>query len=261
MKKYFLLLLIFISTLNFSFKREDINVFSKEMNKNIPVTVVLPDSYNKDKKYSVIYTLHGWSGSNKNFVEKTPIGELADKYNVIYVSPDGNYDSWYIDSNIVKTSKYSIFIYKELVENIDKMYSTIPESTHRAITGLSMGGFGAFYIGINNQKIFGNIGSMSGGLIPEDYKGNWGITKFINSNWEEYNIDSIAHKLIFSKTNIIFDCGVDDFFIGVNRKVHEKLLELNINHDYSERPGSHNWTYWTNSIKYQTMFFVENFNK
>lgn len=261
MKKYLLLLLVFISTLGFSFKREDIKIFSKEMNKEVPVTVVLPDSYNKDKKYSVIYTLHGWSGSNKNFVEKTPIGELADKYSVIFVSPDGNYDSWYVDSEVVKESKYASFIAKDLVEGIDSMYSTSPESKHRAITGLSMGGYGAFYIGLNNQKVFGNIGSMSGGLIPEAYKGNWGISKYINANWENYNIDSLAHKLLFTKTNIIFDCGVDDFFIEVNRAVHNKLLALNINHDYAERPGMHNWTYWGNSIKYQTMFFVENFNK
>lgn len=260
MRKLLLLVLMFFVTLSYSFKREDIKVFSKEMNKEVPVTVILPDSYNKNNKYSVIYTLHGWSGSNKNFVEKTPVGELADKYGVIYVSPDGNYDSWYVDSKVEKNSKYMSFISKELIENIDNKYSTIKESKNRAITGLSMGGYGVFYIGIHNQKVFGNIGSMSGGLIPEEYKENWGISKYINSNWDEYNIDKIAHKLLFTKTNIIFDCGVDDFFIEVNRKVHKKLLDLNINHDYAERPGAHNWNYWGNSIKYQTMFFVQNFN-
>ncbi|WP_064610007.1 alpha/beta hydrolase [Streptobacillus moniliformis] len=261
MKKYLLIFLTFITTFTYSFKREDIKIFSKLMNKMIPVTVILPDGYSNDKKYSVIYTLHGWSGNNKNFPEKTPIGELSDKYNVIFISPDGNYDSWYVDSEVIKKSKYSTFISKELVENIDNKYSTIKEAKNRAITGLSMGGYGAFFIGINNVNIFGNIGSMSGGLIPEDFKGNWGISKVINSNWEEYNIDSLVHKLLFTKTNIIFDCGVDDFFIESNRKVHQKLLSLNINHDYIERAGAHTWAYWSNSIKYQTLFFVENFNK
>lgn len=261
MKKLILINLMFFVTLSYSFKREDIKIFSKQMNKDIPVTVILPDNYNENNKYSVIYTLHGYSGSNKNFIEKTPIGMLADKYDIIYVSPDANYDSWYVDSNLIKDSKYMTFISKELIENIDMKYKTISNAKNRAITGLSMGGYGAFYIGLHNQNVFGNIGSMSGGLIPEEYKGNWGISKYINSNWDEYNIDKLAHKLLATKTNIIFDCGVDDFFIEANRKVHKKLLDLKIKHDYIERDGAHNWNYWSNSIKYQTLFFVDNFKK
>lgn len=261
MKKYLLILLVFLVTLGFSFKREDIKIFSEKMNKEIPATIIIPDSYNNNEKYSVIYALHGWSGSNKNFVEKTNVGNLADEYNIIYVCPDANYDSWYVDSEVIKDSMYNTFISQELVKYIDENYSTKTDRKNRAITGLSMGGYGAFYIGINNSKIFGNIGSMSGGLIPEEFKKNWSIEKYINNNWDNYNIDDIVHKLLFTKTNIIFDCGVDDFFIEVNRKVHKKLLDLNIKHDYIERDGEHNWSYWSNSIDYQTKFFVNNFNK
>lgn len=78
-------------------------VYSQAMNKNIPVTIVLPEGYASSNKYSTIYTLHGWSGNNRNYPEKTGLGELADQYNVIYVSPDGNYDSWYVDSELKKT--------------------------------------------------------------------------------------------------------------------------------------------------------------
>lgn len=124
-----------------------------------------------------------------------------------------------------------------------------------------MGGFGAFYIGIKNQGIFGNIGSMSGGMHPEEYKGNWWIGKVFDSNWKEYNIEDIAHQLIGTKSNIIIDYGVDDFFIEPNRKLHKKFLDLNIKHEYIERPGVHSWDYWNNSIKYQTFFFSQKFNK
>jgi len=173
---------------------------------------------------------------------------LSDQYGIIYVSPDGNYDSWYVDSNLKKESKYYTFVSKELVDYIDSNFSTYKAKEHRAITGLSMGGFGAFYIGIKNQDVFGNIGSMSGGMNPEQYKGNWGIEKVINSDWNEYNIKDIAHKLIGTKSNLIIDCGVDDFFIelpigkigddlrrielseengGKSAKTHIKVLERN----------------------------------
>ena len=100
------------------------------MKKDIPVTVILPDGYSKDKSYNTIYVLHGWSGSNKNYPEKTSIKKLSDQYNIIYVSPDGNYDSWYVDSNLKKESKYYTFVSKELVDYVDSNFSTYKTKEH-----------------------------------------------------------------------------------------------------------------------------------
>jgi enterochelin esterase-like enzyme len=54
---------------------------------------------------------------------------------------------------------------------------------------------------------------------------------------------------------------VDDFFLPVNRALHEKLLQLKINHDYIERPGGHAYTYWSGNIDYQILFFKKFFDK
>jgi enterochelin esterase-like enzyme len=72
-------------------------------------------------------------------------------------------------------------------------------------------------------------------------------------------------KQIESLTNnqlaIIIDCGVDDFFLTVNRALHEKLLQLKINHDYIERPGGHSSAYWSGNIDYQILYFKKFFEK
>ena len=60
---------------------------------------------------------------------------------------------------------------------------------------------------------------------------------------------------------IIIDCGVDDFFLEVNRRTHQALLTRNIKHDYIERPGGHNHAYWNNSIDYQLLFFHKYFSR
>lgn len=211
MKKIFILLLIGMISMAYTEKNE--KVYSKSLNKDMDVTLTLPSSYEKGKDYPVIYTLNGWSGNNRNFPDKMNIGELSDKYDIIYVSPDGGYDTWYISNEN--------FISNELIKYIDGKYKTDKKREKRAITGLSMGGFGAFYLGIKHKDIFGNIGSMSGGVNPQEYKYNWGIMKTINSNWEDYNIKDIAHSLLGSKTNIIFDCGISDFFIEPNRELHK----------------------------------------
>ena len=70
---------------------------------------------------------------------------------------------------------------------------------------------------------------------------------------------NLVDSLQNGELKIIFDCGVNDFFIEVNRNLHQKLLERKIDHDYAERPGEHNWNYWNNSIKYQMLFFRQFF--
>jgi enterochelin esterase-like enzyme len=70
---------------------------------------------------------------------------------------------------------------------------------------------------------------------------------------------NLVHKLHGDNLKLIFDCGVDDFFLDVNKKLHKKLIEKNIPHDYIERPGGHTWEYWANALKYQLLFFNDFF--
>lgn len=60
---------------------------------------------------------------------------------------------------------------------------------------------------------------------------------------------------------MIIDCGVDDFFMNVNRDLHAKMLTRKINHDYIERPGEHNLNYWENALKFQLLFFSNFFSQ
>lgn len=60
---------------------------------------------------------------------------------------------------------------------------------------------------------------------------------------------------------IIVDCGEDDFFLNVNKDLHNRLLERKIDHDFITRPGGHTGQYWNNSIDYQILFFDKFFKK
>ncbi|MBC7866703.1 MAG: hypothetical protein H7X88_04130 [Gloeobacteraceae cyanobacterium ES-bin-316] len=54
---------------------------------------------------------------------------------------------------------------------------------------------------------------------------------------------------------IIIDCGTEDFIIEMSRAVHNKMLALKVPHDYTERPGKHDWYYWRTAVQYQLLFF------
>lgn len=249
-----------------SFETKQVALPSAAMGKTSNATVILPDSYAKSgSRLPTVYVLHGWSGNDGDWAAKTRIGKLADQHQMILVMPDGAYDKWYIDSPIVAGSKYETYVGKEVVEFIDRNYRTIARKEARAITGLSMGGFGALNIAVNNPATFGAAGSLSGGVDPRDFAKNWGLEAVFGDRvrnadyWNEKAIVSNVHRFIFSGIDLAIDCGVDDFFIDSNRALHQRLLDLRIAHDYSERPGGHTWEYWDNAIRYQALFFADGF--
>lgn len=228
-----------------------LSTHSQSMNKDIPVVVITPAGYSENTSYPVLYLLHGYSGNENDWINKIPeIKNYADLYQFIIVCPDGAYSSWYFDSPVDENWKYETYIAKELVEWVDKSFSTIQSRKGRAITGLSMGGHGSFYLAFRNQDVYGAAGSMSGGVDIRPFPNNWEISKKLGdyasnkTNWEENSVINLVYKLTPGSLQIIFDCGVSDFFYGVNCRLHEKLMERNIPHDFTVRPGAHNWEYW-----------------
>ena len=248
---------------------DTVMVFSVSMNKTIPNIIILPDNYSTQKEnFPVLYLLHGAGGGYADWVKNVPkIKVYADTYNMIIVCPDGGRTSWYFDSPIDKNMNYETYISQELVSVIDKRYNTVAKKSGRAITGLSMGGHGAFYLAFKHQDIWGAAGSMSGGVDIRPFPNNWDLSKRLGEysnypqHWEENTVINMVHKLKANSLKLIFDCGINDFFYDANRRLHQKLLERNISHEYIERPGKHNWEYWSNSIKYQLLFFNDYFKR
>jgi len=245
--------------------------YSDAMHKNIKAVVVKPGDYSVDKKFPVVYLLHGYSGNyadwTKNDPDKTSIQQLCDRYDVLIVCADGNFSSWYLDSPVDPAWKYETYVATELVNYIDGHYSTIKDRSGRAITGLSMGGHGALFLAFRHQDVFGACGSMSGGVDIRPFPDNWDIAKRLGKysdfpdRWAAYSVVNMVDLLKPNSLAITFDCGSSDFFYQVNKNLHDKLLAANIPHDFTVRPGGHTWEYWGNSINYQMLFFSRFFDK
>ena len=268
-KHFFLLILIQYSICCLGGSVDTVVTFSNSMHKPIPCVVIKPDNYTKEKqcKFPNVYLLHGYAGSYNNWIKRTPeLKQYADAYQLIIVCPDGGYSSWYFDSPIDSNFKYETYVSKELVECIDKKYRTLNDKNHRAITGLSMGGHGGLFLGLRHSDIFGAAGSISGGVNLWDSKNKFDIIKRIGDTvsnkkiWHDWSIIHLIETYAITYPKIIIDCGVKDIFIQSNRQLHEKMLSLNILHDYIERPGEHNWDYWRNAIPYQLLFFKRFFD-
>ncbi|MEO5998989.1 MAG: alpha/beta hydrolase family protein [Chitinophagaceae bacterium] len=248
---------------------DTISIYSNSMKKNISCVVITPDSYKKSRHlFPVVYLLHGYSGSYNQWIKIAPqLKNKVDELQIMIVCPDGGYSSWYFDSPVDSSFRYETFVSREVKDYVDKNYHSIADSKHRAISGLSMGGHGGLYLGIRHRDVYGAAGSIGGILDIRPFPNNWDLKKRLGDsicckqNWENNTVINLINNLKNGELSISFDCGLQDVFIPGNRILHEKLVEMKIDHDYVERPGAHNYPYAKNSIDYQLLFFKKFFER
>ncbi|HHX4059814.1 MAG: alpha/beta hydrolase [Burkholderia contaminans] len=270
-RAFWLILLLAISGPALAFHSRVVAIPSAAMNETLKATVVLPDAYARGARdgdrYPVVYLLHGSGGDHTDWTSNTHIAALADRYHVILVMPDGGHESWYIDSPFDSGSRYETFIGDEVVSYIDLHFRTIAMQRARAITGLSMGGFGALRIALDRPDTFGAVGSISGAVDPRCCSDEPGIAHVFGdpdrhpSFWNRNVIVASASAFVRAHLDLTIDCGRDDALVGSNRTLHERLVALGVPHDYAERPGGHTWDYWANAIRYQMRFFATSFQQ
>ena len=251
----------------FAARVDTVSIYSKAMQKEFKCVVIVPDDTGNTSKWPVVYLLHGYSGNYSNWITKVPaLKRYADEYRLMIVCPDGGYSSWYLDSPIDPAMRYETYIAVEVPAYIDKHFPTIGDRSGRAITGLSMGGHGGLFLGFRHAGYFGACGSMSGGVNLYATRNKFDLIKRVGdtsnngSNWKKFSVMSAVEQYPEDSLAIIFDCGTEDFFYEDNHALHDKLLRLKIPHEYIERPGKHDWKYWSNSVQYQLLFFSNYFN-
>jgi len=179
MKKLLILITIHLSLVSFAQtgKVVSFTINSKALQNNggedpnRKVSVYLPPNYDAStQRYPVIYYLHGFMGKDNIFPQMQKVlDEGISRQKIkpfIFVQAD-QYTlfegSFYSNSSL--TGNWDEFESKELVEYMDKNYRTIPTRDSRGIAGHSMGGYGAFKIGMLHPEVFSSIYALSPGLL------------------------------------------------------------------------------------------------
>jgi S-formylglutathione hydrolase FrmB len=235
---------------------------SASMERSYKATIVLPDSYRTGKlRYPVLYLLHGFSQDHRVWSRLVPLKRYADRYQILFVCPDGDYDSWYIDSPLKKRSGFETYIAREVPEFIDNTYRTVSSRRGRALVGSSMGGHGALTILAKHPDRFAGAGSISGIMDLTEFPGKWGIPQVLGAFdrnreiWKRLSFVGLYDRLARTDAGIVLDCGTSDFALPGNRRAHQLLLEAGIAHQYHERPGDHTPAYVASAFEYHLLYF------
>lgn len=158
-------------------KLERITVHAKSLEGNLEgdsadrdVFVYLPPSYARDtnRRYPVVYTLHGYGLHAQQWVGFANVGGLERglaagiSKEMILVAPDAftlHNGSFYSSSKT--TGDWETFIADELVKYIDSHYRTLADRDSRGLAGHSMGGYGTWRIGMKHPGVFSVLYPMS----------------------------------------------------------------------------------------------------
>jgi len=247
---------------------QNLKLNSKLMAREMPYRVILPTDYkNSNEKtfYPTLYLLHGLTGHFDNWADKTKLTDYAARYNYIIVMPEGA-NGWYTDSATVPNDRYETYVSQELIPEIDKKFRTVADRKHRAVAGLSMGGYGSIKFGLKNQEMFSLVGSFSGALgagswTEKELGARGFIAKSIMSVYgaaesetrKQNDIFKIVKEMPNEKIKnlpfVYLDCGTEDFLINSNRDFAALLLEKKIRHEFRQLPGAHDWKFWDAQVQ------------
>lgn len=237
---------------------------SKLMAREMPYRIIFPVNYNRNtqKRFPVIYLLHGRVGHFNDWTDKAETVKHAAHYDFIIVMPEGGSDGWYSDSVIKPNEKYESYLIQELISEIDGKYRTLADRQNRIIAGLSMGGYGALKFGLKYPDKFILAGSFSGALdsvfrtekyahLIQSVKGVFGEND--NPARQENNIFRIVEESTPEKIKsfpfLFIDCGTEDHQFQSNRDFGALLLDKKVPHEYRQIPGAHTWTFWDTEIQ------------
>ena len=140
------------------------------------VYVVTPPGYDEhpDKRYPVVYFLHGFFATPQMYQDMLKLGEAVDGAaaagnDVIVVMPDGHskYGGGFY-SNSVTTGNYEAMVGEDLIAWVDGKYRTLAKREARGLSGHSMGGYGTWRIAMKYPDLFDSIYVMSACcLVPQ----------------------------------------------------------------------------------------------
>ena len=246
-----------------------VHFFSDSLNEQRAFNLILPLDYeNSTGRYPVLYLLHGYTGDNSNWTLLTNLSGYAGRYRLIIVMPDGS-NGWYVNSATDPKAKFEDYIIKDIIPYVEKHYRTIPLRRARAIGGLSMGGYGAMFLGLKHPDLFAAVGALSGapdvahhGLPPDapnatekerkqkvEIMSHFGAPGTATA--KERDPFEIVPKVPREQMPTLYIAeGGEDFLIKGNREFVAKLAGLKIPYEYREiSPREHTWDFWDEQIR------------
>jgi putative tributyrin esterase len=248
--------------------------FTLKSNTEIRVTIPTPegneqitnsrvtDHYRYEEGLPVVYLLHGAYGDNASWTRFSNIERYAQENCICTVMASAG-NTFY--QNMAHGERYFDFFTEELPGYVRSLFPVSKKREDTFVAGFSMGGYGAWYLGLKRPDLYAKAASMSGALdIAGLYESQKNSTEEYPFRWD--NLFENPEKLSGSDRDL-FElyrrcrekgtvpelyqaCGTGDFLYGMNVKARDRMRSLGADITYEEGPGCHDWNFWDEHIQH-----------
>lgn len=226
------------------------------------MSVILPETKcaREGGRWPTLYLLHGLSDDHTAWERRTSIERYASRMGLAIVMPEV-YRSFYTDMK--HGGRYWTFISEELPTLCENMFLLSDKREDRFAAGLSMGGYGAFKLGLRLPERYAAVASLSGAVdlfygadVDEKEDKHADLWSDIFGTAREAvggedDLPAVARRLIQrggQRPMFYLACGTEDFLYEGNQRFLKEFGE-SLQIAYKEGPGGHTWGFWDQYIQ------------
>lgn len=211
--------------------------------------ILLPADYDKDKKYPVLYFLHGIFGDENSMIKdanckiteivgnlkaESIIGDVIIVFPNMYATGDANLKPGFTQEQVLPYDNIINDLEKDLIPYVEKTYGAMSERENRGLIGFSMGGRETLYIGVTRSDLFAYITAIAPapGVTPGK---DWAMEHPGQLTEDEL----IIHQTDFMPELLMVCCGTKDSVVGKFPLSYHNIMTKNeVKHVWYEVPGA-----------------------
>lgn len=257
--------------------------FSFVLGNNVDISVVIPTPegneqitdkkmtrYNYEEGMKVVYLLHGAYGNHSSWIRFSNIERYLQERNMVGVMVSAGNNLYH---DMYKGLAYHKYITEELPAMMQSLFPISKKREDTFVAGFSMGGYGAWYMGLSRPDVYGKAAALSGaldikGLVDDVSSGKIAGPFPLDEIWEDYRSVEGSDSDLFAlyakdKANglvpdLYHACGRNDFLFQMNEDVNRRFHELGADDlTYRVGEGMHNWDYWDRQLRDMLDWFLE----
>jgi enterochelin esterase-like enzyme len=207
--------------------------------------VYLPPVYatSSTRRFPVLHLLHGALDWERTWIEKGDLASTMDRLradgaigDLVVVMPSDNGDLYRGDERIAD------YLARDVVGHVDYEFRTLSDARHRALDGLSTGGFTSLAVGMARADVFRSIGSMSGSIDRRTFE----------------LVERHAAEMRGREQRYRISCGLDEPNVETSRAVCAAIARAGVHAEHAEAHGTHDWPLWRDALAGHVRFHWRN---
>jgi S-formylglutathione hydrolase FrmB len=234
---------------------QDVTFYSTALQRQMPYRVFLPAKLSPGQKLPVVYLLHGGNGGFRDWSNDSDVARYAAK-GLILVMPEGAF-SYYQNAALKPEDKYEDYLTHDLIADVEARFPAARDRDHRAIIGISMGGFATVKLALTRPELFAFIGAFSPSIDVCERRYHlmqwWRLTAIFGRFGSKTRHSADPFVLVQSANPaltppIYMTAGESEPLLAPNRRFAALLKQRGFSYEFHPLPGGHDWGEWDSQL-------------